>query len=86
MCRAPARGDGGVAAADQRRRRVRPSRVTEQINFIVLDPDWQGFQAFTRAGAEHAFPGLDQKARIVHRALDQRALDIEKLVIDPVQR
>ena len=53
---------------------------------VVAHLDRQGLEAFARTGAEHAFTGFDQESRIVHGALDQRALDVQELVLDPVQR
>ncbi len=62
------------------------SVYTEQVDILVQDFDRQGFEALAGTGAENTLPGIDQKARIVHRTLYQRALDIEKLMVDPVER
>jgi len=62
------------------------SGYTEQVDILVLDPDRQGFEALAGTGAENTLTGINQKARVMHRTLYQRALDIEKLMVDPVER
>ena len=76
----PARVESGL------RRNAALCRLSNQVNTVILNSNRQRFETFSGAGAKYAFPGFDQKSRIVHRALDKRALDIEKLVLDPVKR
>ncbi len=61
------------------------SGYTEQVDILALDPDRQGFETLAGTGAVNTLTGINQKARVMHRTLYQRTLDIEKLMIDPVE-
>jgi len=52
----------------------------------LLDHYIQFFEAFSRAGPEYTFTGIDEKACIVDRALNQGFVQVEKLVFDPIER
>jgi len=41
-----------------------------QVNSVLMNHYVQFFQTFPWAGSNYTFTGIDEKTRIVHRALD----------------
>ena len=55
------------------------------MNLVTLDGDCDGLQPVARTGPGNTLTGVDHKQRVVCCALDQRFVQIKKLVFLPFQ-